>query len=80
MSSEGKELVKLVPQLFEAENELDTTKAASILARNFTAITRSYGIEENRDMLLNRIANSKDPKIEKLMIITHKSGHLVILT
>jgi ketosteroid isomerase-like protein len=41
-------------------------KAGSILAAdNFTAITRSNGMEEVIDVLLNKIANPKEPNIQR---------------
>jgi hypothetical protein len=85
MSSDDIELIKLVRrQLIEAENKRDTTKAGSILAHNFTVITRSTnGIEEEDKgcMLLNKITNPKDPTTDR-EIDDHDFqvwGHLAIL-
>ncbi len=56
-------LIELVRQLIEAENEHDREKAEPILAEDFTAITRARGEEQNRDALLEEIANPKNPNL-----------------
>jgi hypothetical protein len=59
----GHDTVHIVGQLIEAENERDRTKAEHILAQNFIAITRARGEEQNKEQLLNEIANPKNPNL-----------------
>lgn len=54
--SAADDLKKLVEDLVEAENTRNRDKADSILADDFIAITRSTGIEQNREELLGAIA------------------------
>ena len=60
-------LTDLVCQLVKAENECDRAKVDSILAQNFTAITRARGEEQNRGDLLNEIENPKNPNIHRMV-------------
>lgn len=65
MSTDTK-LIERVRQLVEAENEGGAGgkgKADSILAQRFTHITRSSGKEEERDALLEAIANPSNSNI-----------------
>jgi hypothetical protein len=58
----------LVLQLIEAENEHGEpgrARADAILAKDFTAITRARGQEQDRDALLKEIANPKNPNLNR---------------
>lgn len=60
------ELIERVRQLIAAENEggeSGRAKADFILAQNFTTITRSNGVEEERAALLEAIANPRNPNL-----------------
>ncbi len=60
------ELIEQVRQLIAAENEggeQGKKIADLILAQNFTMITRSNGVEEDRDNLLKAIANPSNPNL-----------------
>jgi Domain of unknown function (DUF4440) len=64
----GARLIDLVRQLIEAENEHGERgrgRAEPILAKDFTAITRARGEEQNRDSLLAEIANPKNPNLHR---------------
>ncbi len=56
--STADDLRKLVEELVETENTRNHDKANSILADDFIVITRSTGIEQNREELLGAIARS----------------------
>jgi len=75
------DLTDLVCQLVKAENECERAKADSILAQNFTAITRARGEEQNRDDLLNEIENPKNPNIHRIVDVlsTLGSGDIVVV-
>jgi hypothetical protein len=59
------ELIELVHKIIDAENEHNSTIAESILAQNFAAITRSGGAEQSRNLLLEEIANPKNPNLRR---------------
>ena len=75
------DLTDLVCQLVKAENECDRAKVDSILAQNFTAITRARGEEQNRGDLLNEIENPKNPNIHRIvdLLSTLGSGDIVVV-
>jgi hypothetical protein len=62
---ESNKIIDQVRQLIEAENKKDRNKAAPILSENFIAINRSDGREQNRDDLLNEIADPNRPDINR---------------
>lgn len=68
------DLTDLVCQLVKAENECDRAKVDSILAQNFTAITRARGEEQNRGDLLNEIENPKNPNIHRMVDVLSPLG------
>ena len=51
------DLIDRVRQLIDAENQADPQKAGELLARDFVAITRGDGEEEDRSALLKRIGS-----------------------
>jgi len=79
----GHNIVDLVHQLIEAENGRDKTKAEPILAQNFIAITRAGGEEQNKEKLLNQIANPKNPNLRRKLEGEHdlilESGNLAVI-
>jgi hypothetical protein len=56
-------LIGLVRELINAENQRDKIIADPILSKNFIAIMRANGEEQNREELLKRIANPSNPNI-----------------
>src|SRR5947209_3382579 len=56
-------LLGLVEKLVQSENEQDRTKAEPLVAPHFTLITRARGVEQDRETLLDEIANSPNPNV-----------------
>jgi hypothetical protein len=49
------DLVAVVKKLIEAENKNDATAPERLLARDFVAVTRSRGVEQDRTAMLREI-------------------------
>jgi ketosteroid isomerase-like protein len=62
---EDTELIKRVRQLIEAENESNKVKAAALLADNFSLITRARGEEQEKNALLEEIAQPRNPNLRR---------------
>jgi ketosteroid isomerase-like protein len=75
------EVTDLVRDLVAAENARDRASAEAILAEDFTAITRSSGVERNRDELLADIADPKRSIHRKLGddVWVQASGDLAVV-
>jgi hypothetical protein len=65
------DIVDIVRHLIKAENDKDKESADHILSKNFVAITRASGKEQNRDELLNTIANPPNPNITRKVVEGH---------
>jgi hypothetical protein len=77
-------LMSLVINLIGSENDKNRNNAQMILSKEFIAITRSSGKEENREMLLKSIekGSEKNPNIVRIMDKEYKvveNGHLGIV-
>jgi hypothetical protein len=57
--------IGLVRELIKAENERDKIIAEPILSKNFIAIMRANGEEQNREELLKRIENPTNTNINR---------------
>ena len=67
-------LIGLVRELIKAENERDKIIAERILSKNFIAIMRANGEEQNREELLKRIENPANTNINR----QYKGGRDII--
>jgi len=54
------EILSVVARLVEAENTRDPKLSGSLLARDFTGITRARGVEQNREEMLDEVAHPKN--------------------
>ena len=58
-------IIGLVRKLIKAENERDKIIVELILSKNFIAIMRANGEEQNREELLKRIENPTNTNIDR---------------
>jgi hypothetical protein len=70
MSEVSTKLQELVAELISAENNCDRYRADRLLAASFLGITRARGIEQDREQLLDQIANCPNNMVRKLEEIT----------
>jgi len=74
--------IDLVRQLVEAENERNRAAAEAVLAEDFAAITRARGVEQDRDGLLDEIAQPKSSTVRRALgddLWLHQSGDLAVV-
>jgi hypothetical protein len=67
MADPETELIEQVRRLVEAENQRDRARADRILAQDFAVITRARGVEQNRDALLEEVANPDNPYLHRVI-------------
>lgn len=61
----------VVAELIRAENERNASLAEQHLAVAFAGITRSAGVEESREQILQTIATPKNPDLVRTLHVDH---------
>lgn len=59
------ELIDLVRKLVEAENTRNRAASEAIIAPDFLGITRARGVEQDKEAMLNELANSQNPNLRR---------------
>lgn len=61
------DIINVVTRLFEAENSADADAARRLLSKDFIAITRARGVEQEREALLDELAHPKNPSVTRTL-------------